>query len=180
LLGALRGLQQRNGIGVRHEQKGNEEMTFVLLPRTRNEQAEQDRRLVVQTLGIAPALDEYRLTFGALSTSQGEIALLTRTVLEILGQLTFGIEVPPEHEQDGRVGPPLPPGLEKPTAFRVWSGKDRPGSVFAAVRYENYWYWIDERDFSSKRTMTFMMLLLALAEKGGPPAAPALTLPTGP
>lgn len=180
LLAALRGLQEKNAIGVRHEQKGKEEVTYVLLPRRRDEQVAKDRRLVVETLGLDPARDEYQLTFGALSRSKDEIALLTRTVLEILGELTFAIEVPPEHEQDGRAGPPLPAGVEKPAGFRVWSGKDRPGSVFAAVRYQNYWYWIDERDFSSKRALSFMMLLLALAEKGGPVAVPALTLPTGP
>jgi len=60
------------------------------------------------------------------------------------------------------------------------SGTDRPASVFTAVRYENYWFWIDDRDFASKRTLSFMMLLLALAETGGAPPAPALTLPTGP
>ena len=180
LLDALRGLQQRNAIGVRQVQKGKDTVTFVLLPRRHDEQLEKDRRLVVETLGIDPALDEYRLTFGALNTSKDEIALLTRTVLEILGQLSFAVEVPPEHERDGRVGPPLPPGVEKPAGFRVWSGTDRPDSVFAAVPYEDYWYWIDERDFSSKRTLSFMMLLIALAEKGEPGAVPALTLPTGP
>jgi len=180
LLSALRGLQQRNAIGVREEQKGQEVGTFVLLPRRHDERVEQDRRFVAETLGLNPALDEYLLTFGALNRSNEEIALLTRTVLEILVQLTFAVEVPAAHEQDGRAGPPLPPGVEKPSAFRVWSGKGRPGSVFVAVWYENYWYWIDERDFASKRTLSFMMLLLALAEKGGPVAAPALTLPTGP
>jgi hypothetical protein len=180
LLGALGGLQQRNAIGVRKEEKGKEEVTFVLLPRRRGDQVEKDRQFVVETLGLNPALDEYRLTFGALNRSKDEIALLTRTVLEILGELAFAIEVPPEHELDGRVGPPLPPGVEKMAGFRVSSGKDRPGSVFAAVPYEDYWYWIDERDFSSKRTLTFMLLLIALAERGGPVAAPALTLPTGP
>ncbi len=180
LLGALRGLQQQNAIGVRREERGKEEVTFVLLPRRHGEQLEKDRRVVVETLGLDPALDEYRLTFAALNRSRDEIALVTRTVLEILGELTFAIEVPPEHEQDGSAGPPLPPGVEKPTGFRVVSGKTRPGSVFAAVKYENYWYWIDERDFSSKRTLSFLMLLIALAEKGGPAAAPALTLPTGP
>ena len=60
------------------------------------------------------------------------------------------------------------------------SGKQRLGNTFAAVRYEAYWFWIDDRDFFSKRTLSFMMLLLALAEKGAPPPAPALTLSAGP
>lgn len=105
---------------------------------------------------------------------------MTRTVFEELVALSFDVQVPPEHETDGRVGPPLPEELRKMRGLRVSSSKERPKDAFAAVRYNDYWFWIDNRDFSSKRTLFLMMILLALAEKGGPVAAPALTLPTGP
>jgi hypothetical protein len=181
LLDALLNLQRSDGIGVRREQtKGGEEETFVVIPPSSDERLEADRLFVTKTLGLNPALKEYRLTFGAVSTSKDEIALVTRTVFEILVALSFDVQVPPEHEHDGRVGPALPAGVQRLTSLRVSSGKARPGDVFTAVRYENYWFWIDNRDFSSKRTLSLMMILLALAEKGEPVAAPALTLPTGP
>ena len=88
--------------------------------------------------------------------------------------------MPPQHEADGRVGPPLPAGLHTATNLHVVSGTDRPANAFVAVRYQNYWFWIDDRDFASKRSLSFMMILLALAETGGGAPAPALTLPTGP
>ena len=181
LLEALLGLQRKDGIGLRREEpKGTREVAYVVLPRTADEQQEKDRRVVAETLGIDPARSEYQLTYGAVSVSKGEIALLTRTVFEILVVLSFDVQVPPAHEQEGRVGPPLPAGAQKLTALHVLSGKDRPSDTFAAVRYEGYWFWIDNRDFSSKRILSFMMILLALTERGGPVAAPALTLPTGP
>jgi hypothetical protein len=105
---------------------------------------------------------------------------VTRTVLDTLVELSFDVEVPPEHEADGRVGPPLPAGIHQRTNLRISSGKDRPASAFAAVRYQDYWFWIDNQDFASKRTLSFMMILLSLAETGGAAPAPALTLPTGP
>jgi hypothetical protein len=181
LLDALLDLQRKGGIGLRREEtKDKEEVAFVVLPRSSDEQLEADRLFVAKTLGLDPALSEYRLTFGALNASKGEIALLTRTVFEILVALSFDVQVPPEHEKDGRVGPPLPAEVRKMTTLRVSSGKDRPRDAFAAVRYEDHWFWIDNRDFGSKRTLSFMMILFALAEKGPPGAAPALTLPTGP
>lgn len=180
LLDALGRLQQRDNIGLRKEQKGAEETAFIMLPRTLDAQAEADRRLVVDMLGVDPALNEYRLTFGAVSGAQDEIVMVTRTVFEVLVELSFDVQVPPQHETDGRVGPPLPAGLHQRSNLRVSSGTDRPASVFAAVRYQDYWFWIDDTDFASKRTLSFMMILLALAETGGPSAAPALTLPTGP
>jgi len=29
-----------------------------------------------------------------------------------------------------------------------------------------YWFWIDDRDMESKRTMAYLMVLLALADTG--------------
>jgi hypothetical protein len=77
------------------------------------------------------------------------------------------VAVPPEHGKDGRVGPPLPATMQKPSGFRAASGKDRPSEVYAAVKYEDHWFWIDDRDFASKRALSFMMVLLALSETGG-------------
>jgi hypothetical protein len=154
LLDALFALQRRGGIGLRREEtKDGEEVAFVLIPHSADQQLEEDRLFVAKTLGIDPALSEYRLTFGALSTSKSEIALLTRTVFEILVGLSFDVQVPPEHENDGRVGPPLPAGVQKVSRLRVSSGKDRPRDAFAAVRYEGYRFWIDNHDFGSKRTL---------------------------
>jgi hypothetical protein len=42
------------------------------------------------------------------------------------------------------------------------------------------WFWIDNRNFASKRALSFMMVLLALSETGGGPAVPALTISTEP
>src|SRR5262245_54227787 len=180
LVEALGRLQQRDGIGVREEQKGDQETTYLMLPRSADAQAAEDRRFVVDTLGLDPARSEYRLIFGAISSGRDEIAVVTRTVFEILVELSFDVQVPPQHEADGRVGPPLPAGIHRATNLHVLSGEDRPASVFVAVRYQDYWFWIDNQDFASKRTLSFMMILLALSETGGAAPAPALTLPTGP
>src|SRR5262249_62193442 len=102
------------------------------------------------------------------------------TFVEAAATLPNDARAPHQPKGDGRVGPPLPAGVHRATSLHVLSGVDRPASVFAAVRYQDYWFWIDNRDFASKRTLSFMMILLALAETGGAPPAPALTLPTGP
>src|SRR5215470_2189436 len=179
LVEALGRLQEHDNFGVREEKKGDQEIPFIVLPRSADTQVEADRRFVVDTLGLDPARSEYRLSFGAVSAGKDEIAVVTRTVFEILGQLSFDVQVPPQHEADGRVGPPLPAGIHRATSLHVLSGVDRPASAFTAVRYQDYWFWIDNQDFASKRTLSFMMILLALAETGGAAPAPALTLPAG-
>ena len=60
---------------------------------------------------------------------------------------------------------------------RILSGPSAPGDAFAAVRYRNSWYRIDDADFQSKRVFTFLMMFFSLAETGVPSQAPVLTLP---
>jgi hypothetical protein len=54
-----------------------------------------------------------------------------------------------------------------------------PGEPFVAVKYRDHWYWIDHRDFSSKRVFTALMLLLNLVDKGREAQLPVITIPTG-
>ena len=60
---------------------------------------------------------------------------------------------------------------------RVLAGPERPDDAFAAVRHRNTWYWIDDRDYRSKRVLSVLMLFFSLAETGVAPQAPVLTLP---
>jgi hypothetical protein len=182
LLEAMRRLQVKGAIGVRVERKGKDkdEASLMVIAHTGDEQVTKDRQFMDETLGIEPGLHEYHLAVGAVSSGKDEIALLTRSVIEVLTDLSFDVEVPPEHEKDGRVGPPLAVTVQRKSNFKVSSGTSRPSDAFAAVRYEDHWFWIDDRDFSSKRALSFMMVLLALSETGGGSGPPALTLSTGP
>jgi hypothetical protein len=176
---ALRRLQQKGAIAVRTEKTGEKEASILVISRKPDPESVADRRLVAETLGIDPEAERYDLVFGGLNSSKTEVALLTRSILEILTDLSFDIQVPPVHEQEGRVGPPLPAEVQRPSSFKVQSGTSRPGDAFAAVRYQGYWFWIDDRDFPSKRAMSFMLVLTALAETGSAVAPPAITISTG-
>ena len=180
LIAAMRRLQLKGAIGVRVERKGRDEASLMVISRTTDEQITRDRLFMDETLGIEPGLPEYKLAMGAVSSGKDEIALLTRSVIEVLGDLSFDVDVPPEHEKDGRVGPPLAVAVQRKSGFKVFSGTNRPSDAFAVVRYEDHWFWIDDRDFESKRALSFMMVLLALSETGAGLAPPALTLSTGP
>jgi hypothetical protein len=179
ILDALRRLQRKDGIAVRVEPKGEKEVTLLVIRRLQDEESAADRAWLAETLGLDPQAERYDLVFGAASGSRTEIALQTRSILEILADLSFDVQVPPEHERDGRVGPSLPEEIQKSSSFKVLSGTSRPADAFVAVRYEDHWFWIDDRDFASKRAMSFMLVLIALAETGSPVAPPAITISTG-
>jgi hypothetical protein len=179
LLDALSRLQAADAIGLRVERREGEELALLTLPADGNSATRQDRALVVSTLGLDPTVGEFAVTYGARNRSQSEIALLTRSMIEILGDLAFDVQVPEEHVHDGRVGSPVGGRGITRGAFKVATSRERPAQAFAAVPYGSHWFWIDDRDFASKRSLSFLMLLLSLAETGGGNAAPGLTITAG-
>jgi hypothetical protein len=60
----------------------------------------------------------------------------------------------------------------------VLSGCKQPRDCdwFIRTYYRGHWFWIDDRDFESKRTMAYLMVLLALADTGTQEPVPFLTI----
>jgi len=180
LLDALRRLQARGAIGLRVERHESGEVSLLTLPPDDDPATREDRKLVATALGLELGAREYTLTFGVNKQSNREIAMLTRSMIEIFGDLAFDVQVPPEHVADGRVGDRVRGSGVSRGAFKITSGRERPADAFAAVRYADYWFWIDNRDFGSKRSLAFLYLLISLAETGTGAVVPGLTVTTGP
>ena len=127
-------------------------------------------------LRLDPDVQEFKIAYGMLPKERDEIAFRTRSVLKILTFLALNVQVPESHLADGRApdlgitGSPTQPQLT------VLSGCEEPCDAFAAIQYQGHWFWIDQRDFYSKRTMMYLKVLLALADTKQKDAAPALTI----
>ena len=103
--------------------------------------------------------------------------------MEIMRAMAGYIDVPQKDIEDGWVTP-SPPGTFEDEAgfrplFRVNSDRQEPEHAFASVKYLEHWFWVDGRDPYSKRVLSFLMILLNLAESSGPSKAPLVTIPTG-
>jgi hypothetical protein len=102
--------------------------------------------------------------------------------------LANGVEVPHEHLAAGLVRLPIAPdgsafdgravtdGLFTVHAAR---GHKPPPTAFVAIKYRDYWYYIDDRDQASKVTFTLVLSLSRLDFGRQQPSAPFLTLPIG-
>jgi hypothetical protein len=79
----------------------------------------------------------------------------------------------PSLAQEFATGAPVPP------LMRILSSPQRPDDAFAAVSYRQTWFWIDDRDFASKRLFSFIMFLFTLTDTGDKQGAPIITVPAG-
>jgi hypothetical protein len=60
---------------------------------------------VARLLGLDTTAREFRVVYGAVPTNDKEIAILTRSMFEVLMDLSSTITVPEAHVSEGRVGP---------------------------------------------------------------------------
>jgi len=128
--------------------------------------------------------NRFRITDRVTNLKDDEISIQTRSVMAMMEFMARGVEVPLEHLEDGWV---IDYGLqtsEGETAkalipFTMHSSKSRPANVFAAVRFRDYWYYIDHADIISKRALSLIIVLFRLQAPTPSGAAPILTLPTG-
>lgn len=118
-----------------------------------------------------------------------QITVVPRSTAQVFFYLANGVEVPPAHLQaglvrpaldaDGRVidGGNLTRGLFE---VHVCAGHKPPPTAFVAVNYRGYWYYIDDRDQSSKATLA-LVLAVSRQDFARQPLGrgPVLTLPAG-
>jgi hypothetical protein len=182
LLRDLRRVQLAGGVGLRL-QRGERETATLMILRQKVDPATAETSLAVRKLlGLDPAASEFRIVYGSVAANDREIAILSRSILEVLVDLSSFIDVPEVHVAERRVGPTqaeeVGPAGPVPPLIRVVSSAERAGDAFAAVPYRGHWFSIDDRDMRSKRLFTFLMFVFTLVETGGKEGAPVLTIPT--
>ena len=180
LLAALQRLQASGVIDFRVEVSGDskqEGTILVISQKDLSPEVKADRALVRKLLGLRLDLEEYKIVFGTLSRKDDEIAMQTRSGFQILNLLGSYVEVPPEHVAERRTYPPIPVSSNAlPPLIRIHAEQSQPADAFAAVKYRDYWYWIDDRDFRSKGIFTFLMIIMTLAETEEKAQAPIVTI----
>ena len=178
---ALRRIQSSGLVGLRLEPHATGEKAVVFFPSESQPTLASEQALVAKTLGLEPA-SEYQLAFGGMRRGPNEIAILSRSMLEIMAEIASWVDVPQGEVAEGRVVPPPDfgdsgvPAL--PPVIRVRCGDEAPPDAYVAVSHRGHWFWIDDRDIPSKQVFSFLMILFSLAETGGRSALPILTIPT--
>jgi hypothetical protein len=180
LLRTLKEIQDSGRFGIRMKKlkDGKEDVMMILRSKdTQNGLGEQF--LVRQILGLDAEAQEFSVVYGSLAKNNREIAILTRSMLQIMVELASYIEVPPDDIAQGRVyGAKSTAPPDFPDLIRIQCDPELPVDVHVAVRYRGRWFWIDDRDVASKRMFSFIMLLFSLTETGERGGGPIVTVPT--
>jgi hypothetical protein len=181
-LDLLRDVQSAGGFGMRVEEDKAKGSTAVVLFRRDDvppdiaAKADEVRRL----LRLDPALQKFTLTYSPMPGSQNELAVNSRSMLQIMQAFASHVAVPEVHVKNHSAWP----SLENPQVpedrrqtVRIYSGKDKPAEAFAAVRYRDYWFWVDNGDLQTKRALSVIIVFFTLVDTGPPEKLPLITIP---
>jgi len=183
LLGKLRKIQSAGAIGLRVNKIDKHEAALMVFRGKRDPVVDGLTAEVRTMLGINPQTTEFNVVYGAVQRNDKEIAILTRSFLEVIVDLSADIEVPTTHVEEKRVGPThveqTATGETIKPLIRIRTSSVKPDDAFVAVPYRNAYFWVDDRDLISKKIFSFLMFVFTLVETGEKGASPIVTVPTG-
>lgn len=183
LIERLQKLQSSGVIGLRVQKTTDRDVTLMVLRGKMDEAARRDSAEVRKLLGLDPEAQEFEIAYASIAKNDRELAILSRSILEIITDLASYIDVPQVHVDENRVNPTyqdeIAPGAFKRPLVQIHSSRERPADAFVAVPYRDYWFWIDDCDLQSKRMFSFLMFIFTLVETGGQEGAPIVTIPAG-
>jgi hypothetical protein len=178
-------IQKSGVVGVRIEVDKNKRESTVFTFRRKNIDPGTKSKIsnLKRLLDLEPNRREFRVVYGSAPRDKNEIAVLTRSLLEIIIELSSYIDIPQAHISEGRSFPTLMGHMDLNAEFgpliEIHSQTDPPKAQdsFVSVEHRGYHFWIDDRDLRSKRMFSFIMLLFTLVEPKEA-LAPMVTIPT--
>ncbi len=179
LMGAARTLQSEGAIGFSVKRSGSTEALFIELDTESGKSSVQDAIATVRRLlKLSNGVNEYRLEYESHPQSGAEIAIVSRSMLQIMAELSAGVEIPATDLAEGRA---LQVRSGETIFVRVKQGGEPPDARDAnvSVRYRDKWFWIDDRDLGAKRVFSFLLMLFSIAESTGQGLSPVVTISTG-
>jgi len=177
----MREMQVAAAFGMRVEEGKDKTSTAVMFFRRDNlppellEKAHEVRRL----LKLPEDQMKFALVYSPTAGGDGELGVGSRSMLQIMGAMASYTDVPESDLKEQRATPSLQStnSVGNSDPVQIKSSKEKPADAFAAVRYRDHWFWVDDRDWRSKRAFTAIMFLFTMAETGAEEKLPLITIP---
>jgi len=177
----LRDIQSAGAVGLRVEEDKSKGSTGVMffrrddVPAEIIEKANEVRRL----LKMPADQQKFVLTFSPVRGADSELAVNSRSMLQIMQAFSSYLDVPEEDLKANRATPSFENAAQgsQRDMVRIHSGQDKPDNAFVSVFYRGHWFWIDDGDLKTKRALTAVMFFFTIAETGGNDNLPMITIP---
>jgi hypothetical protein len=134
-----------------------------------------DFQAASRLLGLAPKKETYEIDPGR--NGDGDtIRLTTRSLLGAMAYLSNAVAIPTAHGGFANTAVDFQSALQNLIDVRV--SATPVGDAYVAVPHRGFWFYIDDRDLNSKRTLSLLTSLIRLTiSAGGAQNVPILTLP---
>jgi hypothetical protein len=180
----MREVQRSGAFDMRIREGKEGERSTVLFIRRNNlpEDLLTEAQHFRDALRLDPERNDYRLVYGSLPSGPDEIAVQTRSMLQVMLEIAAIIEVPPEDISSGRAtagASTLQEVAGALKALRIKTSKGEPDSPFVSARYHDNWFYIADTDLRSKGVFSFLMLMFTLADTSERQELPLITIPAG-
>ena len=157
------------------------ETALLVFGPSRDPQVGAGGREIRGLLGLRPDARELNVYYGGYSGKDNEIDMATRSMLQIMLELSSIVQVPESDVAQGRAAPGLVEGQavvpQGPAAIAILSGSAAPKDAYVAVPYGGRWFWIPGTEIRSKYTFGFVMLLFSISDTGVKGSKPVVTVP---
>jgi hypothetical protein len=182
ILETLRSLQKENGMDFLLEKTGtSDERILIEVVENTDSLVKANVQHLNHVLDLPASNTRFRIGRGIHHSDSLQIALSTRSILELLSEIASSIEVPRE-QLDAKVTYATPDfkmqdGRPEQPFIKIRSSKTPPEDPFISVLYHGYWFYIAMNDFMSKQTFSHILLLSSLIEVNDSKSAPIITIP---
>ncbi len=181
VLDAFKTLQDEEALGIRREQNDDAVRTFLYLRDVESNPAiEAALTALEEEIRLGEGEGGVEVVFGPYFKNGRTLAVQTMSVMDILTESAAYILVPEAHVTEGRTRPNrnYDEDLGRPL-LRVYSSEKAPDDALVRVRSRDHWYYIDDRDIDSKKTFSFLMIIMQLTAAREENKGPVVTIGTG-
>lgn len=181
VLQLMREVQVAGAVGMRVQENKDKTTTAVMFFRRDNLPPEMLDKLseIRRLLKLPENQQQFNLVYSPVAGEDGELGVGSRSMLQIMAAMASYTDVPEADLKDGRALPSLSDtnNVAASAPVQIKCSKDKPADAFAAVHYRDHWFWVDDRDWRTKRAFTAIMFLFTMAEDTGDEKLPLITIP---
>ncbi len=183
VLQLLREVQAAGAVGMRVEvgTDKDKDSTAVVFFRRENLPPEIVDEIVEirRLLKMPEEMQKFNLVYSPMPGGTNELAVGSRSMFQIMSAFASYTDVPESDVKEQRVPPSLSSttNTAKSDQFRIKCSPEKPTNAFAAVHYRNKWFWVDDRDWRTKRALSAVIFMFTMADTGGNEQLPLITIP---